>query len=134
MTKTKILLVIPLAIIGSFLTYTWATILFTEINSNWRHYVALVFFVLLLFLYFKSFTKTILATGFYLILGTCNLLTLTPSVVTNAYGVRIISVELWTPTFQLVSFILLILFFIMNFDSLVDIYLDYKEARKTGKK
>jgi hypothetical protein len=133
MQKQKILLLIPLFIIGGLLIYSWAVILFTEVDATWRHYLALALFGGLIFLFFKNFTKTILATGVYLILGTCNLLALTPSVTTNSYGLRIGSLELWTPTFQLLSFGLLLLFFFLNFDSLVNIYLDYKEARQTKK-
>lgn len=60
-------------------------------------------------------------------MGTCNLLTLTPAVISNSYGLRIGSVTLPTPDFQLLSFSLLILFLIINFDTLVNIYLDYKD-------
>ncbi len=129
MTKQKILLLIPLTIIGGLLIYTWSTILFTDIMATWRHYLTIVLFIVLIFLFLKNFKRTILATAFYLILGTCNLLTFTPSVTFNSYGLRIASIEIWTPTFQLLSFGLLILFSILNFDTLVNIYLDYKEAR-----
>ena len=134
MTKRKLLLLIPLAIIAGFLIYTWTNILFMGFDSNWRHYVALGLFVLLIYLYFKSFKKAILATGLYLLIGTCNLLTLTPSVTTDSYGIRIASLEIATPMFQLLSFGILVLYSILNFDTLVDIYLDYKEAKKAKQK
>ena len=134
MTKQKILLLIPLTIVTGLLVYSWATILFTDVVATWRHYLALALFIGLIYLFFKSFKKTVLATGIYLIFGTCNLLTLTPSVTTNSYGMRIGSLELWTPTFQLLSFSILVLFFVLNFDTLINIRLDYQEARKAKKK
>ena len=103
MTKQKTLLLIPLAIISGFLIYTWTIILFTDIEATWRHYVALGLFGTLTFLYFKNFKMAVLATGFYLILGSCNVFTLTPSVTTNCYGLKIGSLELWTPTLQIIS-------------------------------
>jgi len=133
MTKEKTLLLIPLAIISGLLLYTWTIVLFTDIEATWRHYVALGLFATLTFSYFKSFTMTVLATGIYLILGTCNLFTLTPSVTTNSYGLRIGSLELWTPTFQFLSFAILLLFFVLNFGTLINIRLDYSEARQAKK-
>lgn len=128
MTKKKVLLLIPLLIIGGLIAYTWITLFGEDYTPIWRHYVALGLFVVLVFLFVKNFTKAVLATGLYLILGTCNLLTLTASTVWNSFGVNVGSAEIWTPSFQLLSFGLFVLFFILNFDTLTDIYLDYKEA------
>ena len=130
MAKKKILLLIPLIIIAGLIIYSWAIILFTEAVATWRHYLALLLFAGLIFLLFKSFTETVICTGLYLILGTCNLLALTPSVTTDSYGVQFGSAQLCTPPFQLLSFGLLLLFFALNIDALINIYLDYKEAKK----
>jgi hypothetical protein len=115
------------------LIYSWTIILFTDVEVTWRHYLALALFAGLIYLLFKNFARTVLATGIYLIFGICNLLTLTPSVTTNSYGLRIGSLELWTPTFQLLSFGILVLYFILNFDTLINICLDYLEAREAKK-
>ena len=130
MSKEKKLHLSILIIIGGILLYCWSIILFTEIEATWRHYLAVILFIPILILFKKDFKKDILFTGVYLILGTCNLLTLTPSVTSNSYGVRIGSVEVWTPTFQLYSFLILILFFLLNFNALVNYYLDYQDSKK----
>jgi hypothetical protein len=130
MSKEKKLHLSILIIIGGILLYCWSVILFTEIEATWRHYLAVLLFIPLLILFKKDFKKTVLFTGVFLILGTCNLLTLTPSVTSNSYGVRIGSVEVWTPTFQLYSFLLLILFFLVNFNTLVNYYFDYQDEKK----
>jgi len=119
-----------LIIIGGILFYCWSIILFTEIEATWRHYLAVILFMPILILYKRDFKKGVLFTGVYLILGTCNLLTLTPSLTSNSYGVRIGSVEVWTTTFQLYSFLILILFFLINFNTLVNYYLDYQDSKK----
>ena len=134
MTKKKILLLLPLLLIGGILIYTWTIILFTEVDATWRQYLALLLFPFLLLLFFKNFTKAILATILYLLVGTCNLLTLTTSVNLNSYGLRILTLEIWTPTFQLLSFGLLVLFCICNLDALIDMHLDYKESREAKTK
>jgi len=134
MPKPKKLLLIILIIIAVILAYSWSIILLTEIEATWRHYLALLLFIPLLILFKKDFKKAVLSTGLYLILGTCNLITLTPSVTSNSYGIRIGAIELWTPTFQLYSFLILILFFLMNFNTLVNYYLDYQDSKKAKNK
>jgi hypothetical protein len=98
--------------------------------AGWQHYLALVLFTGLIVLYFKSYRKALIARGLYLILGTCNLVVLTPLIHTNSYGMRIGSVELWTPGFQLLSFLILIAFGVIHFETFVNMYLDYKEAKQ----
>lgn len=134
MTKKKILLLIPLLIIGGLISYTWITLIAEGFIPIWRHYIALALFAVLIFLFIKNFTKAVLATAVYLILGTCNLLTLTVSTVWNSYGIHVGSAEIWTPSFQLPSFGLLVLFGVLNFDILTNIYLDYKEASQLKSK
>jgi hypothetical protein len=69
-----------------------------------------------------------------LILGCCNVLILTPSTKWTSYGIHIGSANIETPPFQLLSFGLLMLLCILNFDTLADIYFDLKEIRQTKMK
>ena len=87
------------------------------------------------YLQYRSFKLGLFATGIYFILGTCNLFSLTPSTVINSYYVRLGSLDLSTPTFQPLSFGLLMLYLIVNFNSFVTIYLDYefKDNEKKAK-
>jgi len=133
MTKKKVLLLIPLLLIAGFIIYTWVTVLTGDNVLVWRHYSGLVLFVPLIYFFTKNFRKTNLGTLIYLILGICNVLTLTPSVIWDTYGIRIGSVNIETPPFQPLSFGLLILLCVLNFDTLVDIYLDFKEMRQKAK-
>ena len=133
MKKQKVLLLIPLAIIAGILLYTWTTILFTGIVATWRHYMATIPLLVLIFRFFKKTNIALPGIIFYLILGTCNLLTLTIEVSTISYGVKIGSVSISTPPFQLLSFSLLIFVLIVNFDILINMYLDYKETKAQRK-
>lgn len=98
----------------------------TESVATWRHYVGLLFFLLISMCFFRNVVITTIATGIYLILATFNLLALTPSIFT--FGFRI--GPMTTPDIQGLSLGLFILYFILNMDSLIDIYLDYKEDKE----
>ena len=125
MTKNKILLLIPLAITGSIFLYCWAIILTTDFLATWRHYAVLILFVPLVFMFFKDVRKAILATGIYLLLGTFNGLAITPAIDTFWIG----SHSLHTPPVQLLFLGIFVLYFILNFKSLIDIYLDFKDIK-----
>jgi hypothetical protein len=131
MTKQRVLLAIPLAIIGTLLIYSWMTFSLTDVRPTWRQFVGLGLFLPIVYMFFKNSSGTIISTAIHLLLGTINALSLTPSVTSNSYGIKMGSVEVWTPTFQLISFGILILFFIINFEAIVDRYLDYEEDRKS---
>ncbi|CAN5750222.1 hypothetical protein BH11BAC3_BH11BAC3_33890 [soil metagenome] len=107
------------------LIYCWGIILTTEILATWRQYIGLLLFFILVLLFLKNIAAAIISTGIYLLLATFNLLAMTPSLFT--YLIRVGSIS--TPRFQLLSLGLFILYFCLNMDSLIDIYLDYKEAR-----
>ena len=129
MTKKKILLLIPLIIISGLLIYCWTTIMLTDRIPSWQHYLALGFFVAVVILFFKSFTKAALALGLYLLLATFNFFSMTADI--NDTWFIIGGIEL--PHFQSMGLGLLVLFLILNYDTLVNIYLDYKEAKAQRK-
>ena len=129
-TKQKILASIPLIIIFCIITYTWGIILFTDILATWRHYVGLILFIPLPWLLIKNVKLAIKATGVYLILGILSLLTLTPGIVGDTFSIGQGSSWLSTPSFNLLSFGLFVLYCILNFDTLANMYLDYRERKQ----
>jgi hypothetical protein len=129
MTKQKKLILIPLVIIASFLIYCWLTFMTTEVGPTWKHYFGLLFFLVISFSFFKKVAMTTLATGIYLILGTFNLIAITPSI--STFGFRI--GPMTTPDIQGLSLGLFILYFILNMNSLIDIHLDYQEKKQIPK-
>jgi len=126
MNKQKTLAFIPLLIIAGQLIYTWVNILFTDAVAGWMHFLGLLLFLPLPYLQYKNLKIGLFATGIYLILGTANLFSLTPSIITNTFGMTVGSIELWTPAFQPLPFGLLILYCIVNFNAFITIYVNYK--------
>ncbi|MDB5223722.1 MAG: hypothetical protein JWN83_2389 [Chitinophagaceae bacterium] len=125
MTKQKILILIPLAMIGLLNIYCWFIILTTNSIATWQHYIGLIFFLVLLFLFFKNERIALLAIGVYLLFAIFNLLAMTSEITTSWF--RIASFE--TPHFQLLSLGLFTLYFILNNGALIDMYLDRKEKK-----
>jgi len=129
MIKQKFRLLIPLVIIAGLLLYSWATFLFGDIGASWQHYVAIGLFSVLVFLLIKNYKSAIIATGLYLLLGTFAILSLTPEVKTAWLTMGPIQ----TPPMNLLSLGLFILFFILNYDQVFNIYWDYKATQKSKK-
>ncbi|MGN6533861.1 MAG: hypothetical protein ACTHK0_19120 [Ginsengibacter sp.] len=127
--KQKILLLIPLAIITGLLIYSWSTFLLTNTSANWRHYLALGLFAVLVYFYFKSFAGAVIATGLYLLLATLNALSMTPQKITYWFSIN--SIE--SPNIPIVSLVVFVTFLVLNFDTLFNIYLDYKEVKAKRK-
>jgi hypothetical protein len=130
MNKQKIRILIPLAIIAAFVIYTWCNIIFSIYVATWRHYIGLIGFFILVFLFFTSQNNATIATGVFLLLATFNGLAITLTI--NTSGITVMSFS--TPPIQLLSLGILILYFILNFDSMVEMSLDYKEAKELKQK
>ena len=126
MTKPKRLILIPLIVIMGILIYCWATIITTEIQATWKHYLGLLLFVIIAILFFRNIVLTTVATGIYLTLATFNLIALTPAI--STFGFRIGPIT--TPDIQGLSLALFILYFILNMNPLIDIHLDYRESKQ----
>lgn len=129
--RKKIPFLIPVLIISALLVYTWIIFLVTDYVARVPHYLGLILFIPVLYCWYidKSLTKPIIATGIYLLLATANLLAIEPAIKTSSYGIKLGSLEICTPTFNGLSFLLFVVYAILNFSSLVEIYLDYKEAK-----
>jgi cell division protein FtsW (lipid II flippase) len=127
MTRQRFFLYIPLTIVVGLLIYCWTIIISTDVLATWRHYVGLGLFLFLMFFFIQSFKLAAIGTGFYLLLATFNVLSITAE--TSTSWLRIGPIE--TPPIQLLSLGIFILFAILNFDSLIDSYLDYKESKQS---
>ena len=126
MTKEKKLILVHLIAIAAILVYCWATFLTTEIEATWKHYFGLALFIIIAVCFFRNIRITTIATGIYLLLATFNLLAFTPAIYTFGFGVGPVT----APDMQGLSLGLLLLYFILNMNALIDIYLDYKESRQ----
>lgn len=77
-------------------------------------------------LYIKSYKWAVLATGIILLLATFNLLTFYAATGTFGFsvaGVQMLEIQYW-------SLLLLVVYGVINYNLLVDWYLDYKEGKE----
>ncbi|MBO9564212.1 MAG: hypothetical protein J7621_15615 [Niastella sp.] len=134
MTKAQIRILIPLVCIAALLVYTFC-VHFTDhsLETLIRHYLALGLFVPLVRGFIKKQIRlTVIYTGLYLLLATFNLLVITPTI-NHGFWIKIGSVTIDLPSFNGRAFGVLALYLMLNFDALIDFYLDYKESRKQKK-
>src|SRR5689334_12775992 len=112
MKKQIIRILIPLILIACALTYCWIVLLINNYIPSWKHYAALVLFLVVLSLFFKNVTAVTIATGVYLLLATIHIISL--SALQSTFYFTIAGKD--TPGIQLLSLGLFILYFILNFD------------------
>jgi len=89
--------------------------------------VALVLFIAPCVLFYIDYKKAIIATLAYLVLGTFNVLSLTPVIYTWSFG--FFSNSITAPDFSPLCLLLLVVTFILNATTLFDMVLDIKEAK-----
>ena len=129
MNKKKIPVLIPLAILGGILIYCWTTFITTDLIGTWRHYIGITMYLIIVAMLFKSIKYSTILLGVYLLFATFSLLAITPAISTSWIRIGPVS----TPPVQLLSLGIFILYAILNFNPLVDFYLDYKEAKDAKK-
>jgi hypothetical protein len=129
--KRLILIIIPLIWIAYLLIKSWIVILSEGYVIQWRHITGLLLFLPLPVLLFKNYKVAVLAVGGYLVLGVVNLISLTPDIVWNAFGIGGLRIG----DFNLLSLGIFVVYLILNIGALMDMHLDYKEskAKKAGK-
>jgi hypothetical protein len=118
----KLLTLIPFLILIGISIYAIIEFISTPYVATWQHYLAFCLTGINGILYFVRFRPAVLATGIILVLGTINLLSFFPETVTS--GLRFGSFE--TPRIQLSMLGLLVLYIFLEFDLLVNWYLDLK--------
>ena len=127
--KSKIVKSLPYVILCSIVIYTWYIFLFTEYVANWRHYLLLSLLVVNGIFYYYRFRSAIFYTGIILLL--CTFFILPPfkeieSSFINIGPVPIPWIEFW-------SFLILIFYICVNFNFLIDFYLDWKDRNQVSK-
>lgn len=123
----KIGIIIILLIIGCFLVNIWVVILTTDVAATWRHFTGPVLFLILVYLFFRDLRMAIVGTGVFLLAGLGNVFTLTPDIIWDSYGMRLGSIQLWTPSVQVLSLELFLLYCALNFRALMEYWVDYED-------
>lgn len=129
--KGKILFFIPLSLVAITLLYSWIIFIVKDYVAVFSHYLGLLLFFPTIYFLFKgkTFKKTIVLFAIYLIVATVNLLTFLPFVITSSLEISIGSFNIWAPGINGFALILLIFHYILNLGTLIEIHLDYKEAK-----
>jgi len=131
-TKRKILFFIAFGIVICILLYTWTTFLFTNVVCNdITSYLGFILIVPVLYMLYKdrSCKKALVALGIYLLLATFNLVNIFPFRMAGRMIFSIGSLDLPTPRMNGFSLIIFIIYLALNLGSLMEVYLDYKEAK-----
>ena len=132
MLTPKTRLLIPLLVIAGYLIHSWV-ILFSKGWSPFiGHYLSLSLFLPLVYAFFKHLKQAIIGTGIYALLATIGILTLTPDSEQFSAAVNLDGSPYTFLSFQTRGFLVFLTYGVLNFDGLVNMYLDYKESK--GKK
>jgi hypothetical protein len=131
-TKQKICFFIPFAIVVSLLLYCWFMLLFDEYSvPHITNYMGLIFFIpVLYFLYTdKSYKKPLVVLGIYLCLATCKLANIFPYTHFSRHWLSIGALNIPLPDLNGWAFLILLLYGVLNFNILIEMYLDHKESK-----
>lgn len=124
--KFKIFRSTPFIILFSVVLNTWILFLSTDYVASWRHYLLLALLLTNSVLYFTRFKQALLLTGIILIL--CTFYLLPPFITLESSFIKIGPV--FVPWIEYWSFLILIIYFVINFNLLIEFYLDFKEKKE----
>lgn len=119
----------PIVLILISLGICWTEIIYTAIYPTWRNVLGLIGGISLAIIYLKSKSLAFYATALYLIIGILTILSIEAGKITTQIYIGPIT----TPPFNLLCFGILCIWFILNFNKLIEDKLDRKEARKINK-
>ena len=125
----KVRLLNILGLIACQLAYCWIILLMTDKIAGWQHVTALLLFIPVVYLFFRNLNKSVLATGLFLLIGIGRGFSLTPDFYSLSIGIGPIR----TPDFNTLCLGLFVLYFLLNFEQLANIYLDYQESKRRVK-
>jgi len=124
----RILALLPVLILAVIAAYNLGLFFFGGYFMTLQHRVAFGLLGMNICLYFFRFRPGILATGIVLLLATVNFISFYVETTVSSVGIG----GIFTPGVQVSMLLLLILYIALEFDLLVNWYLDFKEKGKEG--
>jgi len=124
-----ILTALVLVIIAYFLIDGWIIIFEENYEARWQNFTGLIFFLPLPILLFWNYRAAVLGTGIYLLLGLCRALSLTADLSTGSVTIAGLTIS----GFNWLSLGLLVIYFVLHVNVLIDMQLDYKESKAIRK-
>lgn len=122
----RILALLPVVILAVIAGYNLGLFSFGGYSMTLSHWVAFGLLGVNLCLYFFRFRPAVLATGVILLLATFNFISFYAETTVRSIGIG----GVFTPGVQLSMLLLLILYVVVEFDLLVNWYLDLKEEKR----
>src|SRR5438309_6903778 len=126
-TKTRIL--IPFLLTAIALIYCWVMLIVNHYVPSWKHYAALIGFLIIALLSWKKFSNILIPLGCYLLIATFHIISLSYNQSVFGFGPD----TPYTPRFQLLSLGVLVLYAILNLDVIIEWNLDRKERKAVSK-
>lgn len=126
----KVLFYIPLVVTACILANTWAVFFVDDYNPHVTNYLGLILFIPVIYFLFKdkSCKKPLLALGLYLVLATFYVANIT-TYTTGRVSIGIFGLMIPLPPMDGTALLLFIFYCILNFGSLIELQLDYKESK-----
>lgn len=126
--KYRFIHAIPFLILLLVVAYTWLIFFLTNAYlATWRHFLLLILVLINSGLYYTRFRKAILLTGIILLLCTFFLL---PPFKDIESSFIVVMGTIYIPWIEYWSFLILITYGCVNFNLLINMYLDWKEEKK----
>jgi hypothetical protein len=121
---------LPFALVSAMLLITWIIFLTKSLIPQLQHYIGLILFTPILYytLIDKTLKKPLILLGAYLIIGTVNILSFLPFILTSGLRFTFDEYELYICLNGIAALVLTV-YGILNFDTLANIYFDYKESK-----
>lgn len=126
----KYLKAYPFVVVMSITLSTWIDFIATDDVATFKHYITLALLLANAACYFVKYKQAILITGALLVLATLNLLSFYAKTNTWYVGFNIGDKQITTPEIQPITLFLLLFYCIVNFNFLIDWYVDVKEAKR----
>jgi hypothetical protein len=120
-TKTRIL--IPFILTALALIYCWLMLSMNRYIPSWKHYAALLGFLLIALAAWKKLKNILIPLGGYLLLASFHIISL--SYKQSVFGLG--KDTTYNPSFQLMSLGLFVLYAVLNIDVIIEWNLDRKE-------
>jgi|GEM_PF-3557669 len=129
----KILRLSPFIVLCSILVVTWYKVIIQGYPGTIEYYLASGLVVLNLLIYFVRFRYGIMLTGILLSVGLLGILSFYPVKMQTYFGVTIGTVEIRTPDMEISFLLILLLYLVVNANSIWHFMISRREKRSNGK-
>jgi hypothetical protein len=117
--KIRVLKSLPVTIIYCMLAYCWYQLSVDNYEPTIKHILALILIIVNTTIYFLDIQKGILFTGIYLLAASCSVIAIEAQAITHSFSLQIGSLVISSPSINYSSLLLLILYCILNYATII---------------